>query len=162
MKQFDPNLPNLIQGDITSVVVRDPANTFPGFEAGNHVLDSDESFQVRVKWELKGPLAKLWLAALETHPPNNRWDVSVYAESQGGGPEVRLGTRRVIPDHNKLAYEATIDVQPGQLDEHTPGTDTGGVYKLMVAVFLNSNLGAPGFDIVGFAEGPIIMVESPV
>jgi hypothetical protein len=29
-------------------------------------------------------------------------------------------------------------------------------------VFLNSNLGDPGFDMTGFNEGPIIQVESPV
>jgi hypothetical protein len=40
MQQFDPNLPNLMTGEITTVVVQDPANTFGApFEVGNHVLD---------------------------------------------------------------------------------------------------------------------------
>jgi len=162
MQQFDPNLPGLIQGDVTTAVVVDPANTFPGFEVGNHVLDSTDPFQVRVTWELTGLIAKLWLAALQNNPPNNEWDVSVYAESLGGGNEIRLGTERVAVNPNVLSYSATINVAPTQLQGHTPGTDRGGIYKLAVAVFLNSNLGAPGFDITGFLEGPIIQVENPV
>jgi hypothetical protein len=157
MQQFDPNIPGLITGEITTVLVRDPANTFPPFEVGNHVIDSDEDFQVRVTWELDGLLATLWLAALEAAD----WDVSVYAESMGGGNEVRLGTETVEVDPAQHAYEATIDVSGGQLQEHTPGTDIGGVYKLVVAVFLNSNLGSPGYDITGFSEGPYIQVEDP-
>lgn len=162
MKQFDPNLPNLITGDVTSAVVIDPANTFPGFEVGNHVLDSSDPFTVEVRWELQGLIAELWLAALENNPANNEWDVSVYAESMGGGNEIRLGTARVPVDHNILSYSATINVAPNQLDEHTPGSNQSGVYKLVVAVFANSDLGAPGFDITGFAEGPFIQVENPV
>lgn len=157
MQQFDPNIPGLMTGEITTVVVRDPANTFPPFEVGNHVIDSDEDFKVGVKWELDGLLATLWLAALRSA----RWDVSVYAESMGGGNEVRLGTATVAVDPSDHTYEATIDVRGGQLQEHTPGTNVGGVYKLVVAVFLNSNLGRPGYDITGFSEGPYIQVEDP-
>lgn len=157
MEQFDPNIPGLITGEITTVLVRDPANTFPGFEVGNHVIDSDEDFQVRVQWELDGLLATLWLAALE----DADWDVSVYAESMGGGNEIRLGTENVQVDPQQHQYAATIDVRGGRLQEHTPGTDFGGVYKLVVAVFLNSELGQPGYDITGFSEGPYIQVEDP-
>jgi hypothetical protein len=161
MQQFDPNLPGLIQGEVTATVVIDPADTFSPFEVGNHVLNRADPFQVKVDWELTGLIAKLWLAALQNNPAGNQWDVSVYAESLGGGSEIRLGTELVPVDFNTLAYTATVDVPANVLDEHAPGTDTGGIYKLVVAVFLNSNLGAPGFDITGYNEGPIVQVENP-
>lgn len=168
MKQFDPNIPGLISGDVTTVVVIDPENVFPGFEVGNHVIDSDADFQVRVDWELQGLLAPLWLAAL-----GGDWDVSVYAESLGGGTEVRLGTELVpttatLPctvnqaKANCTKFQATVTVPANTLDEHTPGTDQSGIYKLVAAVFLNSNLaGTPGYDLIGFSEGPIIQAEVP-
>ena len=46
MQQFDPNSPGLIEGNVTTVVVIDPAGTFPPFEVGNHVLNRNDSFQV--------------------------------------------------------------------------------------------------------------------
>ncbi|HWD82032.1 MAG TPA: hypothetical protein VG497_24210, partial [Kribbella sp.] len=85
MQQFDPNIPGLIEGDVTTVVVIDPANTFPGFEVGNHVLNRDDSFDVRVDWKITGLLRKLWLSALR-----GNWNVQVFAESLGGGPEILL------------------------------------------------------------------------
>lgn len=168
MKQFDPNIPNLIGGDVTAVVVIDPALTFPG-EIGNHVVDRTEEFFVDVTWEVNGALAPLWLDALKEDQNGNRvdWDVSVYAESLGGGNEIRLGTELVRVDSAVVAggvfsYSTRVTVPALRLDEHTPGTDNGGIYKLVVAVFLNSDLGRPGFDMTGFNEGPIIQVENPV
>lgn len=156
--QFDPNIPPYIGGDITTVVVQDPASTFPPLEVGNRVLDRKKAFEVKVRWEIQGSLAPLWLAALQTAD----WDVSAYAESIGGGSEVRLGTTKVAVDPLNLTYEATINVAPLTLDEHTPNSNQSGVYKLVVAVFLDSTLGAPGFDMVGFAEGPYVQVEDPI
>lgn len=158
MQQFDPNLPNLMTGEITTVVVQDPANTFgPPFEVGNHVLDRTEPFRVHVRWTLDGLLVPLWQKALE----DSDWDVSVYAESMGGGNEIRLGTETVDVDVFRRNYEATIDVAGDVLQEHEPASNQSGVYKLVVAVFLNSDLGQPGFDLTGFAEGPFIQVEDP-
>ncbi len=52
---------------------------------------------------------------------------------------------------------------PNSLDEENPGNPlVSGVYKLVVTVFLNSVFGSPGYDIMGFAEGPVIKVENPV
>ena len=156
MQQFDPNIPGLISGEVTTVTVIDPANTFPGFEIGNHVLNRDEAFDVKVDWNIQGLLAPLWLAAL-----GGDWDVSVYAESLGGGSEVRLGTATVAANSAITSYSATVNVPASKLDENAPGTDVGGVYKLVVSVFLDSDLGRPGFDMIGFNEGPVIQVENP-
>jgi hypothetical protein len=157
MQQFDPNIPGLIEGNVDTVVVIDPS---AGFGVGNHVLDGTKAFQVKVTWEITGALAPLWLAALK---PFGNWNVQVYAESIGGGPEVLL-TRddSVVPDPNVLSYSVTINVPPNKLAEGNPGSEISGIYKLVAAVFLNSDLGDPGFDMTGFNEGPIIQIENPV
>jgi hypothetical protein len=158
MQQFDPNIPNLIGGDVTTVVVIDPAATFPPFEVGNHVLNRNDSFDVRVDWEVTGLLRPLWLAAL-----GGNWNVQVFAESIGGGPEILLARDdSVAADPNVGNYSVTLTVPPNALDEGDPGSNTSGIYKLVVSVFLDSTLGQPGFDMTGFNEGPIIQVEDPV
>jgi hypothetical protein len=158
MQQFDPNIPGLIEGQVTTVIVTDPANTFPGFEVGNHVLNADDSFDVTVKWEVTGLLRPLWLAALA-----GNWNVQAFAESIGGGPEILLAQdNTVAADPARSQYEVTFTVPPSTLQEGNPGDNVSGIYKLVVSVFLNSDLGSPGFDMTGFNEGPIIQVENPV
>lgn len=161
MLQFDPNLPGLITGAITKITVIDPAtNIGAPFELGNHVIDPTKAFDVKVDWDLDGLIVPLWITAL-----GGNWDVSVYAESLGVGTEAKLGTALVpaLPIPLDNTYTATVNVPAGSLLEHAPGTDRGGIYKLVVAVFLNSNLGGPpGFDIIGFSEGPIIQAENPL
>jgi hypothetical protein len=158
MQQFDPNIPGLIGGDVTTVVVIDPAGTFPPFEVGNHVLNRNDSFQVNVAWEVTGLLRPLWLAAL-----GGNWNVQLFAESLGGGPEILLASdNSVAADPAVGNYSVTLNIPPAALDEGDPGSNISGIYKLVVSVFLNSNLGIPGFDMTGFNEGPIIQVESPV
>ena len=166
MEQFDPNIPGLIEGNVTSVAVTDPQPFV--FGTGNKVIDPTKPFNLTIEWELFGQLVPLWLAALSPD-----WDVSVYAESLGGGNEVRLGTATVpkgatLPctvnqaQANCTKYAATVTVPPNTLQGHVPGTDQGGIYKLAVAVFLISTLvGVPGYDLIGFSEGPIIQAENP-
>lgn len=165
MEQFDPNIPGLMEGELGRVAVIDPQPFKHG--VGNHVIDPHTPFKLTVEWEVFGQLVPLWLTALA-----GKWDVSVYAESLGGGPEVRLGTAEVATDAgeevndptkpNRTKYSATITVEPVKLEEHQPGTDVGGIYKLATAVFLNSKIaGTPGFDLVGYSEGPIIQAERP-
>jgi hypothetical protein len=158
MQQFDPNIPGLIGGDVTTVVVIDPAGTFPPFEVGNHVLNANDSFQIDVSWEVNGLLAPLWLSAL-----GGNWNVQVFAESLGGGPEILLARDdSQAADPNRLTYSVRLTVPPTSLEEGNPGSNISGIYKLVVSVFLDSTLGQPGFDMTGFNEGPIIQVENPV
>ncbi len=157
MQQFDPNIPGLIEGQITTFVVIDPARGLAPFEVGNHVLNADDSFDVTVKWEVTGLLRPLWLAAL-----GGSWNVQVFAESIGGGPELLIGRDdSVAADPLQSQYEVTFTVPPSTLQEGNPGDNVSGIYKLVVSVFLNSDLGAPGFDMTAFNEGPIIQVENP-
>jgi len=159
MQQFDPNIPPYIQGDVTLVKVVDPASTFPPLEQGNRVLDRKKPFEIDVEWNVSGALAPLWLFALR----DSKWNVQAYAESLGGGPEILLSRDdSVTPDFSVLNYSTKLTVQANTLEEGNPGSNTSGIYKLVVSVFLDSPIGLPGYDMVGFNEGPIIQVENPV
>ena len=59
----------------------------------------------------------------------------------------------------QFQYQVKLQVPANALAEGDPGSNVSGIYKLVVAVFLNSNLGQPGFDMIGFNEGPYIQVE---
>src|SRR5258708_35840622 len=108
MQQFDPNIPGLIGGDVTTVVVIDPAGTFPPFEGGNHVLNRNDSFQVNVAWEITGLLRKIWLQAL-----GGNWHVQLFAGSIGGGPEILLASHHNPPADPQVAHDSSKhDVQP--------------------------------------------------
>ena len=77
MDRFDPNIPGLIEGDITSVAVIDPPSL--PFQAGNLVLDPSKDFTLEIKWKVFGAIAPVWLAALD-----QTREVNAYAESLGG------------------------------------------------------------------------------
>jgi hypothetical protein len=166
MDQFDPNIPGLIEGDVALTII-DPQPFVGG--KGNRVLDPDRPFTVTVAWEIFGQLVPLWLSALA-----GDWDVSVYVI--GGGKESLLvsatvATTAVQPctvnnaQPNCTRFSTDVVVPAGSLQEHIPGTNSSGIYRLAAAVFLNSNLpttpGSPGFDLIGFSEGPIFQVENP-
>jgi hypothetical protein len=161
--QFDPNITGLISGDFNQVAVVEQG----GLGTSNLVLDPTKPFNINVAWEITGPLAPLWIAALRTASPN--WSVAAYAESVGPGPELLLTEEAVsvasafdqLPDAWRWKHQLTVPAT--MLVEENPGTGTAsGVYKLVVTAFLDSVLGLAGFDIMGYAEGPIIKVEDPV
>jgi hypothetical protein len=162
MDQFDPNFPPYVEGSITSVTITEPV---PAFGLPNKVVDPSKDFTVTVEWTVFGLLTPVWIAALE-----DPWVVSVYAESMAGGPEALIGTANVAkatftPDPstvNGRIYTADVVVPANTLQEGDPNSQVSGIYKLVTSVFLNSDLGAPGFDMIGFAEGPFIQVENPL
>ncbi|WP_328997732.1 hypothetical protein OHA18_25095 [Kribbella sp. NBC_00709] len=157
MQQFDPNVPPYIEGEITTLQVIDPALNFPPLDRGNHVLDPLQAFTVKVEWTIKGAFAPIWLAAL-----GGNWNVQLHAESLGAGPELLLvEDNTVVASGGVLNYAVDLTVPPGTLPEGNPGGPDSGIYKLVVSVFLNSNLvfGSHGYDMIGFYEGPIIQVE---
>lgn len=168
MQRFDPELPGFLQGEVTTVNLVEPASFAP-LGVSNLVIDPTKQFGIKVEWEIFGLLVPLWLAAL-----GGNWNVSVYAESVGGGPERLIGATNVpvgssIPatvhaaEPNARKFTANVVVPAGSLSEGNPGANTSGVYKLVTTTFLDSSLpGIPGYDMVGFEEGPIIMVENPV
>lgn len=157
MQQFDPNFtgtpPFEIRGDVTSVKVLE------GGVLPNHVVDPTKQLEIEVEWKVDGGLTNLWLTALAPA----EWRVSVFAESQGPGAEVRLGQVTVpIGPLGALPYTRTANiVVPAPLPLQQHGGANSGVYKLTATVFLNSSIPGGGFDMIGFTEGPYVQVENP-
>jgi hypothetical protein len=165
--RFDPNIPPTsptapaIQGDFVGIV---GITERPVIGSSNLVINADQSFDVEVTWHVFGNLVPLWLTALSVQTQD--WVVSAYAESQGPGDEKVLGTVNVPVGGPFFSLDETftakITVAPGTLQEENPGDPTqSGVYKIVVTVFLDSNLGPVGYDMMGYAEGPIVKVEDP-
>jgi hypothetical protein len=166
--RFDPNIPPAgpadpaIEGEFTGIVA---ITERPTLGKSNLVVNRDESFDIEVSWRVFGNLVPLWLTALSVSSPN--WVVTAYAESQGPGDEITLGSVNVPiggpPFSQDEAYSARLTVPPTTLNEEDPGDPTqSGTYKIVVTTFLDSALGAVGYDMMGYAEGPIIKVESPL
>ncbi len=163
--RFDPNIPSTgiatpaIEGNCTVAILE-----HPGIGLTNLVVNGARPFTIQVGWGLKGNLVPLWLTALSVTTKN--WVVTAYAESEGPGPEKLLG-KVTVPVGGPafqppLHYSATITVPAHTLPEENPGDPYhSGLYKIIVTVFLNSELGEPGYDMMGYAEGPIIKVENP-
>ena len=165
--RFDPNIPPAgptdpaIEGEFTGIVA---ITERPTLGKSNLVVNRAESFDIDVSWHVFGNLVPLWLTALSVSSPN--WVVTAYAESQGPGDEVSLGSVDVPVGGPVFsldeAYSAKLTVPPFTLPEENPGDPTqSGTYKIVVTTFLDSNLGAVGYDMMGYAEGPIIKVEDP-
>ena len=166
--RFDPNIPPAgltdpaIEGEFTGIVA---ITEQPTLGKSNLVVNRDKSFDIEVSWHVFGNLVPLWLTALSVNSPN--WVVTAYAESQGPGDEVSLGSVNVPvrgPNFSlDEAYKAKLTVPANKLHEENPGDPTqSGVYKIVVTAFLDSALGPVGYDMMGYAEGPIIKVESPI
>ncbi len=155
---FDPDRGTAFKGEYLVFEVRDPALE-PHHP--NLVINPNLPFDIRLEWRLTGSDVPVYIAALQ-----GNWDIEIFAESVGPGPELRIATNNAVPAGAPAVlkdYGVTLTVPAGTLPEGNPGDgNPSGVYRLVATVFLNSAIGAPGFDIVGFAEGPMIMVENPV
>lgn len=160
--QFDPDLDLLFKGEFTGVTVLDPA--LPG-HVPNLVLDPDKPFGIKVEWRLTGTEVPPRLNACA-----DDWIVTAYAESMGPGPEVILREEKKPKSEVtggpgagfNFDWSHTLEVPANLLEEENPGPGgASGTYKIVVTVFLNSNLAGAGYDIIGFNDGPMIKVERP-
>lgn len=160
---FDPQMaPNLFLGTFTKLEVIDPVPLAPPM-VGNLIIDPKKEFTIRVEWTLKGFFVPLWLSALDS-PPGKKWVVEAYADCIGPGDEIRIAEELVAigAKTDPRTYSVDLKVKQNTLKEHIPG-DPGpsGIYRLTVSAFLDSTLGSPGYDIIGFAEGVTIRAENP-
>jgi hypothetical protein len=165
--RFDPNIPPAgptdpaIEGEFLGIV---GITENPTLGKSNLVVNRAQDFYIEVTWHVFGNLVPLWLTALSVQSPN--WVVTAYAESQGPGDEVSLGSVEV-PVGGPLfsldeQYSAKLKVPAFTLPEEDPGNpNQSGTYKIVVTTFLDSQLGEVGYDMMGYAEGPIIKVEDP-
>lgn len=109
-----------------------------------NVLEASQPFRVETKWEIP-PLAALLMGGV--------WTVSVYAESIGPGPEVRVGSQTVSLNGG-TTYSATVIVPPTLTNNPTP--PAGGIYKL-VTVLTHRNFGQNS-DVAALVEGPVVRI----
>lgn len=146
----------LFKGEFSYVHVIDPAR--PG-HTGNHVIDRTKPFDIEIEWQLSGNDVGLYLEHGDAAP---NWRIDAFAESMGPGPDIILpgGTEPKGEGADPKVYKHTINVPVNTLPEHIPATQSG-VYKLVITVFLN-NTDPLGYDICGFHESSMIMVEAPV
>jgi hypothetical protein len=165
--RFDPNIPPAgptdpaIEGEFISIV---GISEQPTLGKSNLVINGAKSFDIEIKWHVFGNLVPLWLTALSVRTKN--WVVTAYAESQGPGDEKSLGTVNVPVGGpfftQDETFSAKLTVPAHTLHEEDPGNDSqSGTYKIVVTVFLDSDLGPVGYDMMGYAEGPIVKVEDP-
>ncbi|MBU2664946.1 hypothetical protein KOI35_15695 [Actinoplanes bogorensis] len=110
-----------------------------------HVLEAGAPFRVETSWEIPASAALLL---------GGVWTVSVYAESIGGGPELRTGTD-TVPLNGGTNYSANVVVPPSTLNGN-PSPPASGVYKL-VTVLTHRNFGRNS-DVAAIAEGPMVRI----
>lgn len=119
----------------------------------NDIIDWPLGGAVRVDFSFTGLFA--WVLPLTT------FDVAVYAESIGPGPEGLLGTATVVGFAG--AMQATIPIPPSStlLRPSDPNVPRSGVYRLTVAI--TNHVTSTGFktQLAGFVDGPTIEVRSP-
>lgn len=112
----------------------------------NHILDTDLENKVQVDWSFSG---SFWPGLFETVLA---FKVSVYAESIGPGPELRLGSVDVAPGQ---PLTATISIPAGKLPSAGPtDTDPSGVYRLTTVI--STTISGARTPVEGFHEGPTV------
>ena len=114
----------------------------PTLGKSNLVINRGKAFDIKVSWHVFGNLVPLWLTALQVSSPN--WVVTAYAESQGPGDEISLGSV-LVPVGGPIfsldeAYSATLTVPANTLSGGEPRRSVAvGHHKIIVTAFLDSN-----------------------
>ena len=164
--RFDPNIPPTgpgtpcIEGDFKDPVI---IAEYPTFGLSNLIVNEAKPFDIKLSWHIFGNLVPVWLPALADTSPN--WVVKAYAEPEGPGDGAILGKMEVPvaavpprPYKEDEAYEAKLTVPANTLSAETPDNLHSGVYKIVVTVFLGSATAPTGYEMMGYAEGPVIEV----
>ncbi|MEV6342884.1 hypothetical protein [Actinoplanes sp. NPDC051851] len=111
----------------------------------SNVLEAGAEFQVLVDWHV-GDLAAALLGGL--------WEVNVYVESLGPGPEKRVGTATVAVNGGR-DYYVTVTVPKNSVDDQ-PKPPVSGAYKL-VTVLRHSNFGRRT-EVGAIYDGPTVLI----
>ncbi len=160
LSQFDPDKGPLLKGETISFTVVDPA--IPG-HVPNRVIDGSKPVQAIWKQKWSGSDLPLYVASL-----NPRSVGSLFVNAIGPGPSKRVAQDSISigpVTGTTLEITHTFTIPANSLPEEDPGqspTGPSGIYKLVATSFIDSTLGAPGFDMTGFHEGDVIKVENPL
>ena len=115
------------------------------------IVRTDQEWAVALKWRMEGGLVQFVAG---------KWQIHLYLESVGPGPELRLPQANIeieVPiNHKNGQYEYEFRVPPGVATvEHTTT-----LYKVVAAVTYITPYGDPG-PMAGFVEGPILQFYEP-
>jgi hypothetical protein len=135
-------------GSITCELL-DPAGVRPP----STIIRATDPWAVRVKWEIAGDQARFI-------GPNETWNVRVFLESMGPGPENQqnLPTLQVLATGGTPQnYDHMITI-PANTDLANPAFS--GVYKLVVVLTLRDAANNP-LPVAGFHEGPVVQFYLP-
>jgi hypothetical protein len=143
----DFGVPGILDGTVTSMVVRDPTEK----NETTALLESNDEFDVQLTWELRGAATTVL---------GGSWVVSLYSKNmddvgpmQGliAGPDVKA----IVAGPSPLTYEHTFRVRPPRPRQ--------GLYKL-VATINHSPTGNPAkvSEMFGFAESTPIDIRDNV
>jgi hypothetical protein len=140
---FEPSFPgplqNLFHGHIQAEIT-DPHGSPP-----STIISLTDDFHINVTWQVHGQLVPCICG---------KWQVRVYVESIGPGPELIIGTRDVAMTGD-INYAETIIIVPGTAFPPTNEALVAGVYKVVVIVTSTNLKGQPS-PFAGYVELPLI------
>jgi hypothetical protein len=96
--------------------------------APSTVLEAGQEIHIRAEWTIDNISALLL---------GGEWEVSVYVESIGPGPEMLIGSERVPVDGGR-DYNTTVVVPANTLPNDPLPANQSGVYKLIVVLTLRN------------------------
>jgi hypothetical protein len=137
---WDDLSPFLVGSGPTSTVLDPGANA-------NTIIEHSKGGKITTDWSFSGLLTSLL--------PNMQFNVNVYSESIGEGPEGLVGSVSVAG--TAVPPPAEVQIPPSSTQLPPPGPGVSGVYKLTTVV-TSTLLGNP-FPVAGYAEGPIVQVR---
>jgi hypothetical protein len=140
-----------LHGTGPTTTVLDPDGT------PNNILEESLGGRVRVDWAFSGPGRFLLTPTL--------FQVNLYAESIGPGPEKLVGTVNVPGSAHTPGptwnFTATVPIPPAPSANSLPpnGPGISGVYRLTVVIA--NSIGGVRDALAGFVEGQVIEMRSP-
>lgn len=113
------------------------------------IVEADKDAKVHVLWSLDGALAPFI---------SGKWYVSVFLESLGPGPELRLPLApgkeiALTPNVGPVSYEAWVEIPKNTIQ--IAETEMTRPYKLVATVTYRAPNGKPG-PMAGFVENSVI------
>lgn len=130
--------------------------TPPGTIITSRIIRSDQSWGVKVDWEMHGPVAEWQDAEFRVH---------VLLESMGPGTEYDLpiaGPKTVATLDGSLTYPGGVATRTYTADiALSPGDVELGTYLVVTVIQMFERSSGNPTPIAGFAQGPMIQVFKP-
>ena len=118
--------------------------------APSRVLDLNDPWSVDVDIDVVDDLNLL----------SGEFDVHLFAESFGPGPEARIGGKLVPISPGSQTYHVHIEV-PGNVFDPSTNPPLGSSYYKLVTVIEHRNVAGAETVIAGFAEARPVLLRNP-